>query len=93
MTFGHVCLVGDDLLRPQSEFHRHLARDGVRLIESVRMDGLRTTEHRRKRLQRGANYVHHRLSLVSVAAAVWAWKRNRMEFAFLAPKCSFIIFA
>ncbi len=31
--------------------------------------------------------------LVSVAAAVWAWKRSRIDSGFFAPNCSFIIFA
>ena len=31
--------------------------------------------------------------LVSVAAAVWQGKRNRMNHGFLAPKRSFMIFA
>ena len=31
--------------------------------------------------------------LVSVAAAVWQWKRSRIDSGFVAPKRSFMIFA
>ena len=54
-------LVRDHLLRPQREPHRLLGRQGQRLVERVRVQRLRPSEHRRERLESGPHDVHLRL--------------------------------
>ena len=54
-------LVRDHLLRAQREPHRMLGRQRERLVEGVRVQRLRPAEHRRERLDRGADQVHLRL--------------------------------
>ena len=59
--FGDPGLAGDDLLRTQRQ-QRGIGRgQGVRLVESVRVEGLRPPEHGCQRLEGGAHQVDLRL--------------------------------
>ena len=87
-------LVGDDLLRAQRDAHRVLGRNRERLVHAVGVQALGAAEHGRRA---PAGAVRTTLiwycGLVSDAAAVWQWKRSRIDSGFVAPKRSLMIFA
>ena len=58
---GDAALVRDDLLRPQRQRRRRLGRQRQRLVERVGVQRVGAAEHRRQRLQRGADDVVVRL--------------------------------
>ena len=53
----HAGFVGDDLLRAQSDARGLFGGQGERFVEGVGVQRLRSAEHRRQRLQRGADDV------------------------------------
>ena len=58
---GYPGLAGDDLLRPQSQQRGIGCRQRVRFVKSVRVEGLRSAQHGRHRLQGGSDDVDLRL--------------------------------
>ena len=64
-----------------------------RLVHAVGVQALRAAEHRGERLQAVRTTLIRYCGLVSDAAAVWQWKRSRIDSGFFAPKRSFMIFA
>src|SRR5213594_230454 len=57
----HPRLVSNNLLRPQRNPHRILSRQRQRLITRIRMQRLRTTQHRRQSLNRHPRHIIVRL--------------------------------
>ena len=68
-----------------------LSRERERLVERVRVDGLRAAADRRERLHGHPHDVVLGLLAVSVEPPVCAWKRSACARGFVAPKRSRMI--
>ena len=83
---GNAAFLGQDQLRVAGDPGREIGRQRDRLVEAVGVQRLRAAEHRRQRLDRGADDVVVGVLLGQRTPLVWQCVRSSFDFSLFAPR-------
>ncbi len=84
---GDAAFLGQDQLRVAGDARAEIGRQRDRFVEAVGVQRLGAAEHRRQRLDRGADDVVVRVLLGQAdTPLVWQWVRSRFDFVLLARR-------